>query len=160
MSWLFIALVLFVLCFSFVILFGAPYVPTRKEQIEQALKLLQLNAGDHLYELGAGSGGITLAAAKSGVRVTAFEINPLLVLLLKFRTRKYRNLVSIRFGSFWRARLSSADGVYVFLLDRYMRRLDEKLAIEAPGCRLVSYTFQIPGKKPDTILGPMFLYKY
>ncbi|MCA9348997.1 hypothetical protein KC878_02505 [Candidatus Saccharibacteria bacterium] len=148
------------ICFAFVLLIGAPYLPTGKKQIEQALTLLDLRPGQTLYELGAGSGGLTLAAAKQGIHVTAYEVNPILVLVLKWRCRKLKH-VNIVNKNFWKANLQPADGIYVFLLDRFMSALDVKISKQAKaGTKLVSYTFKIRDKKPAKTLGPMYLYEY
>ncbi len=43
-------------CFSFVLLFGAPYLPTLKKQIRTTFKLAELSKGDTIIELGCGDG--------------------------------------------------------------------------------------------------------
>jgi exodeoxyribonuclease VII small subunit len=71
------------------------------------------------------------------------------------------NRVKIHFGNFWKADISQADAVYVFLFDRYMKQLDAKLKKEAkPGLKLASHTFKIPGKKIIRQDYGVYLYKY
>ena len=48
----------------------------------------------------------------------------------------------------------------MFLLDKFMKQLDEKLKAEASGVRLVTYTFKIPGKIAIKTDQAMNLYKY
>ena len=154
-------LLVVVTCFSVVLIFGAPYLPTHKKQIELALELLKLQPGESLYELGCGDGRVLRAAARKGYRAVGYEMNPLLYIIAVISTWRYRKVTSIRFGNFWNADLSDADGVYVFLLDRFMSRLDEKLSKELKkGTRLTSYTFKIPGKKPVFARAGVFVYKY
>lgn len=152
--------VIIVACFAAVLLFGAPYLPTQKEQVNLALGLFGDTKDKTIYELGAGSGGMVKALAKDGAKVIGYELNPLLFVLLALRFRKNKN-VTIRFGSFWNAPLQDADGIYVFLHTRFMGRLDNKIKSE---CRkqvtLVSYTFEVPAKKATRKSGPMYVYNY
>jgi len=161
MEILFIALAVVVFCFGFVLLFGAPYLPAHTSQVSIALDLLDLKPGENFYELGCGDGKVLLAAAERGWRVVGYEMNPLLYLVALTRTRRYRSTVTVYFGNFWNANLKSADGVYVFLLDRFMRRLDSKLSTELrSGVRLASYTFKIPDKKPFAHREGVYVYEY
>lgn len=149
-----------VICFGFVVLFGAPYLPTHTAQTETALDLLALKKGQTLLELGAGDGKVTLAALSRGLNVVAIEFNPLLCIIIWLRTRKYRGRVKILCGNFWTLRWPNADGIYVFLLDRYMKKLDSRIAKRYDRIRLASYVFQIPGKKPLKQKEGVFLYVY
>ncbi len=159
-----IALIIFflvVVCFSFVLIYGAPYLPTHKPQVEKSLDLLCLEKGQTMYELGCGDGRVLKAAAKRGYKAVGYEMNPLIYVIAVINTWKYRKLVSVKFGNFWRADLRNADGVYVFLLDKFMARLDKKLSNELkPGVRLVSYTFKIPDKRLYKSDCGMFVYIY
>ncbi len=143
------------------VFFGAPYVPTRTPQVKQAMLLFDNVRGQEIVELGAGTGGVSLALLDAGARVTAYEINPLLCLVLWLRTRRYSDSMTIRWGNFWSANMSKYDGVYVFLASKFMGRLEEKLGQELrQGARLVSYAFELPGQKPTKTVGPMHLYEF
>jgi ribosomal protein L11 methylase PrmA len=67
-------------CFGFVLIFGAPYLPTLDKPMKAALELAELKPGQTLLELGCGDGKVLIAAAKQGVHATGFELNPLLVI--------------------------------------------------------------------------------
>ncbi len=160
MEWIFAGLIVIVVCFGFVVLFGAPYLPTLTPQVSRALDLLELRHGQHLLELGCGDGKVLIAAAKRGVRVTGYELNPLLALVAWWRTRRYGNQVTVVWVNFWRAKLPRADAIFVFLLPKYMSKLDKKIMQENSGpCKLVSFAFKIPGKKVIESDG-LFLYHY
>src|SRR3989344_7553923 len=148
---LLLAIIFIVLaCFGFVLIFGAPYLPTHKQQVDLSLSLLKLKKGQLMYELGCGDGRLLNAAAKQGYKAVGYEMNPIMYVWALLNTQHHRNLVEVKFGNFWKADLSNADGVYVFLLDRFMERLDKKLSSELKsGVMLASYTFKIPGKKPE-----------
>jgi 16S rRNA A1518/A1519 N6-dimethyltransferase RsmA/KsgA/DIM1 with predicted DNA glycosylase/AP lyase activity len=150
-----------VLSFGFVVLFGAPYVPTMKRQVDAAFDLLELSPGQHLLELGCGDGIVLLAAAKRGIRVTGYELNPLLVVVCWLRTRRYRKLVSVRMADFWRADWPKADAVFGFILPKLMPKLDSKIVSENRGpLKVVSFAFEIPAKKIIKQQDGVFLYHY
>ena len=152
--------VIFVLSFGAVLLIGAPYMPTLKKSCAQALDLLDLKPGQTLYELGSGDGVMLKLAAQRGLNVVGYELNPFLALISWLRTLPYRRQVKVRWGNFWKADLSKADGIFVFLLDRFMPELDKKISAEAGQAKLVSHAFKIPGKKTARKAGALYLYNY
>lgn len=150
-----------VLLFGFVIAFGAPYLPTLRPQITTALDMLDLKEGQTLIELGSGDGRVMVAAAERGLRVIGYELNPLLVLYSWLITRKYRGRVQVKWGNFWSHTLPQADGVFVFLLQKYMKRLDTKITQEiGKPVKLVSFGFYIPDRKPVQEQDGLYLYLY
>jgi hypothetical protein len=157
-----ITLLIFVILlpFALVILLGAPYLPTRKQQAEQALKLLDLKPGQVFIDLGCGDGVMLVHAAKRGLICYGYELNPLVWLVARVRTYRNRDSVHVYLKNYWKVELPKADGIYVFLLDKYMKKLDEKLKREATGARLISYTFKIPGKKIIKTKDALNLYQY
>lgn len=158
---LFIALCVLILLFGFVVLFGAPYLPTKQAQTQAALDLLNLKPGQTLYELGCGDGRVLKQAAQRGLNVVGYELNPVLVICAWLYTWRYRKQVRIVWGNFWQADLSKADGVFVFLIDRFMVKLDHKLKIQSKKpVKLASFAFKIPGKKPIKSRDGIFLYQY
>ncbi len=153
--------VVLVLMFGLVVFFGAPYVPTFKKQTEIALDMLDLRPGQTLLELGCGDGKVLREAASRGVRVIGYELNPILVIVCKIRTWQYRKLVTVRWANFWYVKLPKCDGIYVFLLDKYMKKLDKKIIQESTQpVKLVSFTFQIPGKQSTLDKQGLYLYEY
>jgi len=151
--------------FAVVLLKGAPYLPVRRKEQQLALDLLELQPGDTVVDLGSGDGAFLLAAAKAGLVAYGFELNPILCLVSKVRCWKYRRQVHIYWGDFWKVDFpAETKGVYVFLLDRFMERLGKKLERQSQVLRrplkVVSYTFQIPGRKPQAQKGGLFRYDF
>jgi hypothetical protein len=156
-----LAVLIFLVCFSFVLIFGAPYVPTLKEQQVQALDLLGLKKGQTLIELGSGDGRFLLAAAKRGIKATGYELNPLLFVVSLLVTFKYRRLIRVHLLNYWVVEWPKTDAIYVFLTEKFMGKLNKKIVQSGyRGIKLVSYAAQIPGKKISKNVGPMYLYKY
>ncbi|KKP33109.1 MAG: hypothetical protein A2312_03715 [Candidatus Staskawiczbacteria bacterium RIFOXYB2_FULL_32_9] len=54
---------------------GAPWVPTRKNDVERFLKLADIKPGQKFYDLGCGDGRLVIAAAKMGADATGFELS-------------------------------------------------------------------------------------
>ena len=147
--------------FSFVIMFGAPFLPTLTPQVKRALDLIDLKPGQTLLELGSGDGKVMIAAAERGLHVVGYELNPLLVLYSWLRTRKYRGKVRVVWGNFWHKKLPDADGIFVFLLQPYMEKLDNKIVQECrKPVKLVSFAFYIESRKPVKESKGLYLYDY
>ena len=129
MVWL--ILTFLILPFGFVLLFGAPYLPTRKAQAKEALDMLDLQEGEIFVDLGSGDGAVLIEAASRGLICYGYELNPFVWLISKARTRKFGKQVKIYCKNFWNVPLpKNTRGVFVFLLDKYMLKLDKKLTKE------------------------------
>jgi SAM-dependent methyltransferase len=158
MIYLFIAIFVLLLAFGGVILRGAPYVPTLDPQARAALELLDLKPGQTLLELGSGDGKILVVAARAGLYVVGIELNPFLVAVSRLRTWRYRKQVRIIWGDFWMVDWPECDGVFSFLLGRFMPRLDQRMqTLKKP---LASFAFKIPDRTIAAEKAGVFLYKY
>jgi len=161
MIWLIIVGAVLLFSFSAVLLVGAPYLPTLKPQVEAALRLADLHKGQTLLELGCGDGRVLIAAAQKGLNVVGYELNPFLALVTYLRTWQYRKQVTVIWGDFWRKPWPKADAIFVFLLPKYMQKLDTKIMQStSKPVKLVSFAFQIPNKKFDITKHDIYLYKY
>lgn len=154
-------LIAVVLLFGISVVFGAPYLPTLKKQTNTALDLLDLKEGELLLELGSGDGRLLREAAKRGIKGIGYEINPLLVLYSRLVLFRYRKLVKIHCANYWNINLPQTQGIYVFLLQKYMPKLDKKIAqTQNTPVKLVSFAFTIPNKKPVQEKNGLRLYQY
>lgn len=159
--------------FTFVLagISAAPWVPLWKSDIRRMLKLADLKEGEILYDLGSGDGRILIIAAKEfDAQATGFEISVLLyfiscikILIANFKS-KYK--IKVRYQNFYRADLSQADVISVFLTPMAMKKLQAKFSTSLKsGCRIVSYAFSIPNWRPDEVSKPaknktsIYLYK-
>ncbi len=142
----FIILAVVVAAFGLGALMGAPYLPVLSRDVEKLLDLADIKAGETLLDLGCGDGRLLRAAARRGVRGIGYEINPFVWAAAQLLCWPHRKLVSVRLGNYWTMQWPQADVVYVFLIDRYMIKLDQALRkrLDRP-TRVVSYVFEIPG---------------
>ncbi len=161
MSTVLILIVGVVVIFFITVFFGSPYVRSHKQPIETALDLLDLKEGDHLLDLGSGDGAVLLAAVKRGVRATGYELNPILWLVALWRTRKYRELVSVRWGDMWKVEINNqTKNIFIFLDMRFLKKLNKKIIDSGAKVKVVSYSYKIPGKKVLKTDQGMHLYEY
>lgn len=159
--WTFIISLCVAAVFLFVVFYGAPFLPTRRSRINEAIALLDLKPGQLLLELGSGDGRVLRAAAQKGIRSIGYELNPLLVVYSRLLGLRYRGLVKTKLANYWNLALPECDAIYVFLLNPYMARLDQKVSREiTKPVKLLSFAFEIPGKKPVRHVDGLFLYKY
>lgn len=157
-----IALSLLILSFLLPVLFGPPYVPTLRLNIKAALDLLDLKPGQTLIDLGSGDGRVLIAAAKRGLYAVGIEMSLLLVIVSYIRTRPYRKQVRIIWGNYFYTHWPQADGIFSFMIQYQMRKLDERIErwrADKP-VKVASFAFQIPGKEWTDEKDGVFLYEY
>ena len=156
-----IILLLILAAFAFAGLAGAPYVPIHRRNQTALLNLLDLKPGQTLVDLGSGDGQLLRLAAKRGLRAIGYEINPFMVAISWLVCLRYRRLVTIRRANLWHITVPPADAVYVFLMPRFMARLDAKLAAEIKQpTTIISYVFPIPGRTPIKKGAGSLIYHY
>jgi 16S rRNA A1518/A1519 N6-dimethyltransferase RsmA/KsgA/DIM1 with predicted DNA glycosylase/AP lyase activity len=154
-----VLLLFLVLSFGLGALLGAPWLPSHRQAVSQALDLAELKPGMHLLDLGSGSGSLLIAAAQRGIQATGIEVNPLLWLVSWIRVWPYRQLVRVRLGDFWQANWPAVDCIYIFLIGHYMGRFADSLERKAKlPVKVVSYTFKVPGQRPIKEVSGLYLY--
>ncbi|HXE10466.1 MAG TPA: methyltransferase domain-containing protein [Verrucomicrobiae bacterium] len=161
MIWLVAIAGLILICFCGVLLFGAPYLPTLKPQVEAALDLAAAKPGQTMLELGCGDGKVLIAAAQRGLSVVGYELNPLLAAVAWLRTRRYRRQVRVIWGDFWHKPWPPAEIIFTFLLPRYMSKLNKKvMQYNHKPVKLVSFAFKVPRKQVEAEEQGVYLYTY
>lgn len=126
---------------------GAPFVPSTNATAKSMIALAQLKKGMIAYDLGSGDGKLLGPIALTGAKAIGIEINPLLVLYSAVRRLLHpnRQIISVRWKSFWSMKFSDADVIFIYLLPLRMERLEKKLAKECKkGTLVVSNSFLFP----------------
>ncbi|MDR3298393.1 MAG: class I SAM-dependent methyltransferase [Candidatus Nomurabacteria bacterium] len=146
-------------------LFGAPYVPSLERELTGVFeKLRPLTKEDVVVDFGSGDGIALKVAAKSGAgRVVGLELNPFLVGIARFRNRKLKN-VEVKTGDMMTMKWpDDMTVVYVFGLDRVMKRLKPRLEKFARGqgreIDVISKAFEFAGMKASGERDGFYLYK-
>ena len=148
-----IDLMLFVLLMIFcvVVLWGAPYVPSKPSDVARAFdELYQVGPDDLLVDIGSGDGLVLRAAARRGARAVGYELNPLLVLLSRWLNRRYDG-VQVRLANYWRITVPSRTTVvYTFGESRDIEKMANWVEHQATlldhELYFISYGFQL--KRP------------
>ncbi len=165
MSWLWFLLFVIALIFGLVVFRGAPYVPSRKAEINQALtKLYPLTSNDVLVDIGSGDGIVLREAAKIGARAVGYEINPILVYISRWLSRK-SGRVTVYLADFWFEKLpDDTTVVYIFSVSRDMRKIIRFMQKEADRLGrpmdLINYGSELKGVRVVKQIGAYHLYVF
>lgn len=151
----FVVVLIFYLTYAFAGLSAAPYLPTRKNDLERFIALAQIKPGEKVVDLGSGDGRLLFAAAEKGAVAVGYEISLFPYFLSRFRLwRKIRqgkikkNQIEIKCRDFWGADLLDADVIYLFLMPRPNKKFAAMAKNLKKGTRLLAYVWPIPGYKP------------
>ncbi len=131
----------------------APWVPTRKKDLERINKIANLKKGEIFYELGSGNGKVSYYIAKNNpdVKVHGFELSfPLLIYSKLINLFFKEKNLKFKLRNIFKQDLSKADVIYVFGMPKVLEnKLKEKILKEVKkGTRIISYTFKIEGLNP------------
>lgn len=127
--WIFAAIVLL---FGFVVFRGAPYVPSHKREVAKAFdELYKVTGSDVVVDAGSGDGIILRLAAARGARVIGYELNPALVAISRFLSRRDKK-TKVHLSDFWLTPLPKETTlVYGFMVQRDIEKMAKKMQAEA-----------------------------
>lgn len=135
---------------------GAPFVPIPQGLARAALNLSQAKADDTIYDLGSGDGRVLrLATQEFGVKkAVGYEISLWPHLLAKIKklllASNQQNRIELHHGNYFKANLTQATLVYLYLYPKLMENLRLKLIKELPKeARVVSCRFPFPNCEAD-----------
>ena len=131
---------------------GLPSIPTKPDRIRKALRLVNLQPNEFLYDLGAGDGRVLLIAAKEfGAKAIGIEVGPVQCALIWLRVVAggFGDRIKIRWGNYLKADLSEADAVFLYATSREAAKLASYLEKQMKsGSRLVSISADFPEWEP------------
>lgn len=131
------------------------FVPSSGGVIDVMLTLARVTPDDVVYDLGSGEGDIVIRAAeKFGARGVGVELDQQLVKKAQERARKrgVADKVTFRQGDLFKADISDATVVALYLSPSTNRRLAPKLMQELrTGARVVSNRFDMGDWRPDEV---------
>jgi len=134
-------------------LYGLPSKPTKPERVRKALKLVNVQPDEVLYDLGAGDGRVLLIVAKEfGAKAVGIEVGPIQCALIWLRvtTSGLSDRIKIQWGNFFKSDLNEADVVYLYATSAEVVKLAPYLEKKMKrGSRLVSISADFPEWEPS-----------
>lgn len=143
---------------------GAPYVPSKENEVKQAFtKLYKISEKDVVVDLGAGDGVVLKVASEHGAKAIGVELNPFMAIFMKIRFRKNKN-VKIKCGDMYKFKLPKETTVVYAYVNMYaIPGVYKKVKREAKRLGkdlvLISNAFNLSHVKPDSKVYPHYLYK-
>jgi hypothetical protein len=128
--------------------------PTPLGVIALMLEAANVNANDVVYELGSGTGDISIAAAKLGATAIGIEYNPVFVNLAnrKAEAAKVSHKTTFICDDLFTIDFSFASVVIIYLGQELNNKLKSKLQAMPKGTRIVSFMFDIEGWSPSKVI--------
>lgn len=149
---------------GFVAFTGAPYVPSKRADVQRAFtELYPLSSDDVLVDIGSGDGVVLRVASRRGARAIGYEIHPLLVWLSRWLSR-HDDQVSVRAANFWKTALPpDVTVVYTFGEVRDINRMYRYVQSAATDLRreiaFISYAFEVTSVDAEKTVGAHHLYR-
>ncbi len=115
---------------------GAPWLPTRTQEIAQAISSIERSSPATLVDLGCGTGSLLFAYAKKhpSTQLYGYEISLGPFLFAYFRKllffTSYRN-VHLFWKNLYRADVSSADAIFIFMMQGPHTRIAQRVLCRA-----------------------------
>ncbi|MBY0267949.1 MAG: class I SAM-dependent methyltransferase [Burkholderiales bacterium] len=134
--------------------FDVPFVPTPHVVIEEMLRLAGVTDKDVVMDLGSGDGRLPITAALLyGARGLGVDLDPELVEQSRAWAEAAGLADRVRFQQqdLFKADLSEATVITLYLLPGIMGRLQQTLYNLKPGTRLVSHDFRLGDWQPDAV---------
>lgn len=126
----------------------APWVPTRKKDIERLLGILELKHWDNFLEIWCGDGRVSSAVAAKfkDSKVLGIELALPMYIIAKLRNLSWPKNLEIKLANAFKQDFGNYDMIYVYgMPDKMWEKIVPKFMREAKtGTKLYSYVFSIP----------------
>jgi predicted RNA methylase len=133
-------------------MFIAPFVPSPQTVVEFMLKMVELRAGEVLFDMGSGDGRTVIMAAKTfGARGVGIELREDLAKKAMGNIHEcgLDDRVTIMNDDMFNVNLTSADVVYLYLTTSANEKIKPNLERDLKkGARVVSHDYEIIGWRP------------
>lgn len=146
----------------------APFNPSDPKVVETAIRLLEIQEGDVVYDLGCGDGRFLIAACAMNRNIVAkgIEYDKLYFDRAELAVQQsgFADRITVIHGNVLDWDFSDAKAVFMYLVPTGIRKVKEKLiSLLESGVRIVTYVFSIPGIRPvheELFKGSTKIYKY
>jgi hypothetical protein len=144
--------------------FGPPSRPTAPDRIRKALKLVNLQPGETLYDLGAGDGRVLLiAAGEFEANAVGIEVGPVQCawIWLRIVANGFGSKIKLKWGNYFKADVREADVVFVYATSMEITRLASHLTEQMKsGSRVVSISADFPEWEPSEFDEESLIFVY
>lgn len=122
-----------------------PFVPTRKEDIEDIVKRVGINSEDFVYDLGSGNGKVLFHIERlSSARAMGLQRAGWTQTYAKLRARLTGSKVNFKSGNFFDSSWQPATVIYAYLYPFLMNQVGEKVLQDCrPGTKIIVRDFPI-----------------
>lgn len=140
---------LFLLPIAYTSWFYAPPLWTKQQDLKRLIELAQIEPGGIVFDLGAGDGRLSIAAAKysKADQIIAYELSPLHFLWCKilFFINSNRSRLQVRYADFTRINFPPHCTILLFLTPKANDKLGPIFQKKLTGqTTVVSYIFPLP----------------
>ena len=128
------------------------YVPTPQIVVDEMLKMVKMQAGDYVIDLGSGDGRIIITAAKKyGARGFGVDLDTVLLKRARDGAQKEGVADRVQFieQNLFETDLSKATVITSYLLPEMNEKLRPKLLALKPGTRVVAHDYDMGEWYPD-----------
>ncbi len=157
--------------FGLIVFRGAPFVPSRREYVQEGLKVLVKDIdvkNTTFFDIGSGNGVVLEEAAKLGFKKSiGYELNPVLAVFSKIKLKKYvkQHKIEVKIRDFLLAELPQGiDLFYCFGYGKFVEKTAIKLQkyanSENRDIYFMSMAFSLSGQKPVGRNDLYYLYKF
>lgn len=128
-----------------------PYVNTPRGYCEKVLDNIDVS-GLKVYDLGCGDAYFLSRCEKKGAKkCVGYELSPTAYLSASIKT--LASPISIKFGDFFKADISEADIIYIYLVKNILAKLEPKLKHEAkPGSIIITIGSSLLDWNPEKVI--------
>ncbi len=159
-----------IFCISLLpMLIFAPWIPTRKKDIQRIITSSWIDSESVVYDLWSWDWKVLFnISERIDCRLIGIESYfPLYLYSIIKKNLFYKEKnIEFKLKNFFRCDLSDATHIYIFWLEWKMHRLEEKLKKECkPKTKIISYTFELPTfklikkDKPTEDVLSLFIYE-
>lgn len=147
----------------------APWVPTRKDDLDRIYDIVELSPGESFLEMWCGTAKVSIFMAKNNPDsfITWVELSPFFYFISKIRVYfSWLDNIKIIYGNALKLDLSRFDAIYVFWLPETvsLKVFPQIKDIKNKNFRLVSYCFKMTNnhfkEKKYKTEGKYAIYKY
>lgn len=147
------------------VFFGAPYVPTKRRELQRMLdKLYVLSPKDIVLDIGSGDGVVLREVSRRGAKAVGYEIHPVYWTISRILSWSDKNVVPKLRNAWTTPFPDDVTLVYAFAVERDGKRLARTVQREANRLgrplMLVCYGSPLAGHRPVRTFEAYTLYRF